>query len=70
MSHEKINQARVRYKKGEIQFMKLNDIFFQYATNSEKEEFWNSPTFDRPSVVEGKSKIQIDSEWNSLVKNW
>lgn len=70
MPHEKIEQARSKYKKGKISFLRLDKIFWEYATDEEVNAFYNATVYDRPSIIEGKSKLQIDSEWTSLVESF
>lgn len=67
MSHEKLETARQRYKRGEIDFIELDRAFFNHATDSEIMEFWNAPVYDRPGVIKGLSQSERDQEWNNLI---
>lgn len=64
----KLLEARELYSKGEISFNKLNDTFFETASEDEKKLFWKVPVFDRPAIIEGKSKLQRDKEFNDLIQ--
>lgn len=66
MANEIIEKARQQYRNSEIDFKELHRIFFDHATDSEKEDFWSAPVYDRPGVIQGKSQSQMDQEWDAL----
>lgn len=51
-----LEMSRQKFKKGEIDFKTLDFIFFQMATEEQKNEFYSAPIFDRSGIVEGLSK--------------
>ena len=53
-----LKTARQKHKEGEITFKELNLIFFEKATDADKEKFWKSPVFDRPWIIEGFNKSE------------
>jgi hypothetical protein len=60
-----LNTARQKHKEGEITFKELSLIFFENGTDEDRQEFWKSPVYDRPWVVEGFN----ESERNKMFGN-
>lgn len=63
-----LKEAREKYKNGELTFKQLDIIFFKKASEEEKQTFWAAPVYDRPFIVEGLSKNQIDEKFNKILK--
>ena len=49
------------------EFKKLKEVFFEVATEQMKDEYWNTPLFDKPNYIEGKSQEQMDKEFNDII---
>jgi len=61
-----LNIARQKYNKGEITFKGLHVIFFENGTDEDKQEFWKSPVFDRPWVIEGLNQKERDNSFSAM----
>jgi hypothetical protein len=61
--------ARDKYHNNKISFLELDAIFFKFASSQEKEKFWNTPVFDRPNIIIGKSQCEIDKEWRLMTSD-
>jgi hypothetical protein len=62
-----INRARKKYRENRILYDKLDRLFFKYAPETEIDKFWSAPVYDRPNVIIGKTKKQMDKEWSAII---
>lgn len=67
-NERRLNEAREKYYKNELTFNQLNTVFEVCASENDLAMFWRSPVFDRPLIVEGKSKKVRDKEFNDLIQ--
>ena len=73
MATEKLKEARRVFasrkddRNLQEDFKKLEKVFFEEATEDMIEQLFNTPVFDRPNYIEGKSQAQMDAEFNAIV---
>ena len=74
MESEKLKEARrvfaSRKDNRNLQedFKKLEKVFFEEATEAMIEQLFNTPVFDRPNYIKGKSQAQMDAEFTKLME--
>ena len=67
---DKLEQARQDYQEGKIEFMDLHRIFFEEASEEQKEYFRSVPVFDRGWVIEGKSEEERNALFNEYTSEY
>lgn len=65
-----LDQARLKYKNKIISFEELDDIFWKYASDTEKELVFKAPVYDRPLVIEGINQEERNNMWNKQCEKW